>query len=133
MYANLTNSHRDTVRKSSDTRVIKRIQISSSSGVIVQRTTTTEETWTGLSKTDALALCTSSETSVLGGETRDYLGAAKLTVSTSGISMWATEENCWGTKISSNIQRMNDTNLYQVSRTTVEMEVYNSGGTMEKL
>ena len=133
MNANIEQAHRDTVKKSSDTRVIRRLQISSTSGVIIQTTTTTEETWVGLSKSDALTLCVSSETSVLNGTTRPYLGAAKITIETSGMSMWATEESCWGTKISTSIQRMSDTNLYQVSRTTVEMDVSNSGGIFVKL
>lgn len=52
-------------------------------------------------------------------------------MSASGVSQWATIEGCWGTKVSSQLQRMGDTNCYQVTKTTQVMSVNNNGGTME--
>lgn len=85
---------------------------------LIQTTTTTTETWVGLKYSDADSVCVASETSVLNGVTRNYLGGARITVSASGVSQWATIEGCWGTKISSQLSRMGDTNLYMVTKTT---------------
>ena len=118
MYANTTNGHREHVNKSKDSRVVLSMLISGTSGVIVQTTETTIETWTGLNYTDANGLLLASETSNLNGTPRNYLGGAKLTVGSGGVSAWNTIEHCWGTKVSSSLQRMGDTNLYAVQRTT---------------
>lgn len=133
MYATTTTGHREHVTVNKDTRVIQSMSINSTWCRLVQTTTTTTETWTGLSYTDASGVCTASESSVLNGTTRAYLGAARITVASGGVSQWATIEGCWGTKVSSQLSRMGDTNLYQVTRTTQEMTVTNDGGTLQLL
>ena len=130
MYATTTTGHREHVSKSADTRVLQAMSINSNYCRLIQMTTTTTETWVGLSYTDANALCVASETSTLNGYTRSYLGGAKISVSGTGVTTWATIEGCWGTKVVTQIQRMGDTNLYQVSRTTTEYTVTNNGGSM---
>lgn len=94
---------------------------------------TTTETWLGLSYTDAESVCVASESSTLNGVTRSYLGSAKITVSTGGVSVWNTIDGCWGTKVTSQLSRMGDNNCYQVTRTTTEMTVTNAGGTLDLL
>lgn len=134
--AGLTNAemgHRTNVKKSKDTKVLQMLRVSTASAVLRQTTTTSEETWVGLTFATANNLCVASEQSVLNSTTRDYLGAAKITLSSGGTSVWTTIENCWGTKVTTQIARMGDTNLYQVSRTTVEMDISLTGGTLQKL
>lgn len=126
-------SHREVVRKSIDYRTLKLLAIGSAQGVLSQKIETTEETWTGLSKSDAVALCIASVSSVLNGTTRQYLGGVKITVGGGGITTWATIDECWGTRVKTNIQRMGDTNMYFVSRTTEVMNVYGKGGTITLL
>lgn len=86
-----------------------------------------------MSYTDASGVCVASESSTLSGTTRNYLGGAKITVSTTGATSWATIEGCWGTRITSQLQRMGDTNLYHVVKTTEVLNVDNNGGSMELL
>lgn len=82
---------------------------------------------------DALSVCTASETSTLDGTTRNYLGTAKISVSGPAATQYAYVEGCWGTKVTSNLTRMGETNCYQVTRTTQEMTVRNYGGSMDLL
>ena len=101
MYATTTAGHREHVSVSKDVKVLQAMSINNNYCRLIQSTTTTTETWVGLSYTDADGVCTSSESSTLGGTTRAYLGGAKITVSASGVSQWATIEGCWGTKVTS--------------------------------
>lgn len=101
--------------------------------MVNQLTTTTTETWTGLLKDDAIELCKASTSSTKDGVERPYLGGVKITVGGSGAYTWATIEECWGTQVTSSIQRIGDTNLYDVTTTTTEMTVTASGGTIEWL
>lgn len=96
-YANTTTGHRDCVRKSSESRLIRTMNLNGWQAVLWQSEDRTEEEWRGLSKSDAESLCVSSESSSLGGKTRPYLGGASTS---SGLaSLWAY--SCWGTKVSS--------------------------------
>lgn len=133
MYANTTNGHREHVSVSKTKRVLQAMSINNNYCRLIQTSTTTTEEWYGLSYSDASGVCVASETSILGGTTRNYLGGAKITVSTSGVSQWATIEGCWGTRVTSQMQRMGDTNLYHVTKTTEELDVTNNGGSMQKL
>lgn len=133
MYATTTTGHRPHVTVSKDTRVLQSMNISSTYCRLIQSTTTTTEVWLGLSYADAQSVCVASETSTLGGTTRDFLGGARITVGSGGTSIWTTIEGCWGTKVSSQLSRMGDTNCYQVTRTTQEFVVSNNGGSMTLL
>jgi hypothetical protein len=133
MYANTTNGYRPHVSVQKDSKVLQAMNINGNYCRLIQSTTTTTEEWFGLSYDDAQSVCVASETSVLNGQTRNYLGGARISVSSGGASSWATIEGCWGTRVVSQLQRMGDTNLYHVSRTTDALDVTNNGGTMEKL
>lgn len=133
MNAQPSQTHREHVTVQKETNVIMRMNISSLSAALIQTVITTTETWTGLIYSDALPLCTSSESSILNGVTRNYLGSAKLTIGSGGTSIWNTKEACWGKKVASQLSQIGDTNLYFVSRTTTEYGVTNNGGTLELL
>ena len=133
MYATTTTGHREHVTVSKTSKVLQAMAINNNYCRLVQTTTTTTEEWLGLSYTDAQSVCVASETSTLGGVTRNYLGSAKITVTTSGASTWATIDGCWGTKVTSQLSRMGDTNCYQVTKTTEQMSVTNYGGSMQLL
>lgn len=129
MYANTTNGYRPHVTVSKEKRVIQQVVLNSTYCRLIQSITSTTEEWYGLSYADASSVCTASESS----DGRPYLGSAKLTVSSGMVSQYATVDGCWGTRITSQMQRMGNTNLYQVSKTTQELSVTNAGGTLELL
>lgn len=133
MYATTTSGHREHVTKNKEKKVIQAISINTTFCRLIQTTTTTTETWVGLKYSDAESVCTTSETSVKDGVTRQYLGAAKITVGVGTASQWVTVFDCWGTKVTSQLSRMGDTNCYMVTRTTVEMTVTNNGGDLDLL
>ena len=133
MYANTSTGHREHVTVNKESRVLQAMNINSTYCRLIQTSVTTTETWLGLSYTDANSVCIASESSTLNGTTRAYLGGARISVSTTGATSWATVEGCWGTKITSQMSRMGDTNCYQVTKTTQVMDVTNSGGQMTKL
>lgn len=128
MYGTKENTHRQNVSVSSDTKTLKIFAIGSAQGCINQTTVTTLETWAGLSYSDASSLIESSETSVLNGITRQYLGGVRLTIGGGGVTAWAEVDQCWGTRITTSIQRMSDTNLYSVQKQTQVMTI-STGGT----
>ena len=133
MYATTTTGHREHVSVNKDTRVLQAMSIGNTFCRLIQSNVTTTETWVGLKYSDAESVCTASETSTLNGTTRNYLGSARITVASGGVSTWATIDGCWGTKITSQMQRMGDTNCYQVTKTTQVLTVSNNGGSMELL
>lgn len=133
MYANTTNGHREHVSVSKTKRVLQAMSINNNYCRLIQTSTTTTEEWYGLKYSDADSVCTASETSTLNGVTRSFLGGAKISVSSSGVTQWATIEGCWGTRVTSQMQRMGDTNLYQVSKTTEVLTVTNNGGNLTLL
>lgn len=133
MYATTTTGHRPHVTVQKNSKVLQAMNINSNYCRLIQTSTTTTEEWFGLNYTDASTVCVASETSTLNGTTRNYLGSAKITVSTGGATTWATIEGCWGTRITSQLQRMGDTNLYHVVKTTEVLNVTNNGGSMELL
>lgn len=133
MYATTTTGHREHVTVNKSTKVLQGLNLVNTYCRLIQTTSTTTEEWRGLNYADAMSVCTSSETSTLNGVTRPYLGSAKLSVSSGGQSRWATIDGCWGTRISSQLSRMSDTNCYEVKKTTEVMTVTNYGGTMELL
>lgn len=98
-------------------------------GTITQKAETTVEEWYGLSYTDANSLMEASETSTLNGYTRQYLGSATLTQAEGMVRAWCWATGCWGTKITTSLNRMGDTNLYHVAKTTTVYTVYGSGNT----
>lgn len=130
MYANTTTGHREHVTVAKDVKVLQAMRINSTYCRLIQTTTTTTEVWLGLSYADASSVCVASESSTLNGTTRAFLGGAKITVADGGVSQWATIEGCWGTKVSSQLSRMGDTNCYQVTKTTIDMTVSNNGGSL---
>ena len=129
MYATTTNGHRPHISKSVDTKVVQQLIVwGNIDGTITQKAETTVEEWNGLSYTDASNLMEASETSTLNGITRNYLGGATLTQNQGypvAAYCWAT--GCWGTKKTTTLNRMGDTNLYHVQKTTVVYTVYGSG------
>ncbi len=130
MYANTTNGHRPHVSKSVDTKVVQQLIVwGNIDGTITQKAETTVEEWYGLSYDDANSLQEASETSTLNGFTRQYLGGATLTQAEGMIRAWCWATGCWGTKITTTLNRMGDTNLYHVQKTTVVYTVYGSGNT----
>ena len=132
MYANTTNGHRPHVSSSVDTKVVQQLIVwGNIDGTITQKAETTVEEWYGLSYTDANNLMEASETSTLNGVTRNYLGGATLAQAHGypvAAYCWAT--GCWGTKVTTTLNRMGDTNLYHVTKTTVDYTVYGSGDTV---
>ena len=131
MYATTTTGHKPHVSGSIDTKVIQQLIVwGNIDGTITQTATTTVEEWNGLSYDDVQTIYEASETSTLNGQTRNYLGGAILTQA--GVSpaayCWAT--GCWGTKVTTSFNRMGETNLYHVTKTTVEYTVSGSGATV---
>lgn len=129
MYANTTNGHRPHVSKNKQTKVIQQLYFQATGalvGLIIQDEETTTEEWYGLSYSDANSVCTASETSVLNGVTRQYLGGATLSYNVL-LGGWTRVPSCWGTKVTSTLQRMGNTNLYQVTKTTTVYTVRNAG------
>ena len=118
MYATTTTGHREHVQVQKDRRVLQTLAMGSKIAKLTQNSTTTTETWVGLSYADASSVCVSSESSTLNGTTRAYLGTAKLTLSYGTSNYWVINEGCWGTKVTSQMSRMGDTNCYQVTKTT---------------
>lgn len=116
-----------------DFRTLKLFAIGQAQGVISQKTETTEETWQGLSLSDALSLVVASVSSVKEGTTRDYLGGISVRIGGGGIYSTAECDECWGTRVTSSMRRMGDTNLYEVQRTTEVMTAYGHGGTVTYL
>ena len=133
MYATTTTGHREHVTVNKTTRVLQAMSINNNYCRLVQTTTTTTEEWRGLNYTDAQSVCVASETSTLNGVTRSYLGSAKISVTATASTSWATIDGCWGTKVTSQLSRMGDTNCYQVTKTTEQMSVTNYGGSMQLL
>ena len=135
MYASISQGHVPVVNKSGDTRVLGRIQQSvqgsgTYTGTVIQTSTTTTEEYRGLSQADAESLMVNTESSA----GRDYLGSCKLTLGAGQGRFWTTFDYCWGTKISTTMSKMSDTNLYLVVRTTTVFNVHKSGdGTLEIL
>jgi hypothetical protein len=101
MYANTTNGHREHVSVSKTKRVLQAMSINNNYCRLIQTSTTTTEEWYGLKYSDADSVCTASETSILGGVTRAFLGSARISVSSTGATQWATIEGCWGTRVTS--------------------------------
>lgn len=131
MYASTSTGHRPHVTVAREKKVIQSMNINNEYCRLIQTSETTTETWVGLSYSDADSVCVASETSTLYGTTRQYLGGAKITVASGGVSIWATIEGCWGTRVTSQLSRMGDTNLYAVTKTTTVMTVTNAGGSMD--
>lgn len=126
-----TDGHRNKVRVQKNQRVLRQMNLNGWQAVIIQNETISEETWVGLSQTEAEALCVASETSVLGGAERNYLGGCTVSNTTPfTASIFAT--SCWGTRVQSQMQRMGDTNLYQVSKTTTVYDVFAPSGSLSK-
>lgn len=121
MYATIITGHRPHTAVSKDQRTIQQMTVNNQVGKIIQSTTTTTEEWYGLSYADAMTVCTSSEN----------LRGAKLTMTSGMVTSWCTVWGCYGTRVSSQLQRMSDTNLYHVIKTTQEMSVTGVGGTLE--
>lgn len=133
MNANPEKSHRTLVSRNKNNRTIKAQLIGTWYAVLSQTSITTVEEWRGLSRSDAIALCESYEESYMQGIRRSYLGGVVVTQSFEGGTRWMRVDSCWGTKVSSQINREGDTNLYTVSKTTEELNVYAPTGNMEKL
>lgn len=126
-----TDGHRDKVRVQKNQRVIRQMNLNGWQAVIIQNETVSEETWVGLSQTEAENYCVASESSTLNGVTRNYLGGCTVSNTTPFLaSVIAT--SCWGTRVQSQMQRMGDTNLYQVTKTTTDYDVYAPSGSLSK-
>lgn len=133
MNASPSLTHRTDDRRSSDYRTLKLFAIGAAQGVISQQTVSSDESWTGLSKSDAESLCISYNESTLNGVKRNYLGGVSLRIGGGGIYTSAECDECWGKRVTSSMQRIGDTNLYEVHRTTEDLTIYTSGGTAKLL
>lgn len=128
MYATTTTGHREHISSNRSAKVLQQLIVFGQvAGVVVQDTITTTEEWNGLSYSDALNLQESSETSTLNGTTRQYLGSALLTQTGIGAA-WMRVPNCWGESITTTFDRIGDTNLYHVTKTTTQYNVRGEGG-----
>ena len=128
MYATTTTGHREHISSNRSTKVLQQlISLGYLVGVVVQDTITTTEEWNGLSYSDAQSLQQSSETSTLNGVTRQYLGGAKFAQSGIGGASIRVP-SCWGTSITTTFDRMGETNLYHVTKTTTTYTVRGYGG-----
>jgi hypothetical protein len=85
MYATTTTGYHPNVSKNKDTKVLQALSINNNYVRLIQTSTTTTEEWLGLSYTDANSLCIASERSNLNGVTRNYLGSARIEISTSAV------------------------------------------------
>lgn len=132
MNATIDQTHREHVSVSKDTRVLQ-MQIGDDiQTCLTQDTTTTTETWTGLTYADASSLLTSWQNSTLNGVTRNYLGGARVSYTIGLSTYWNTVDSCWGSEGNTSINRINDTHLYSVQRTTNEHVVHLGGqGTLQ--
>ena len=133
MYATTSSGHREHVQVQKDSRTLQTLAMGSKIAKLTQSIVTTTEVWLGLSYADAQTVCIASESSTLNGVTRSYLGTAKFSLQYGTSTYWAINEGCWGTKITSQLSRMGDTNCYQVTKTTQELSVQNYGGELELL
>ena len=125
MYATKENGYIPNVSKTKDTKIVADLTYWGNTwGHILQDTTVTVDRYVGLSYSDALSLLTSTEESTLNGVTRYHLGDARL-ISEGGA--YVTAIGCWGVKVTSAIQKMGDTNLYEVTKTTTELSVRGTG------
>ena len=77
-----------------------------------------------MSYSDALSLLTSTEESTLNGVTRPFLGDARL-ISEGGA--YVTAIGCWGVKVNSTLSKTGETNTYEVTVTTTELNVRGTG------
>lgn len=133
MYATTTTGHREHVTVTKEKRVLQQMNINSNYCRLIQTVTTTTEVWLGLKYSDASSVCVASESSTLGTTTRNYLGSARISVSSGGVTNHTTVDGCWGIRIVSQLSRMGDTNCYQVTKTTQQLEVTNAGGSLTLL
>lgn len=125
MYATKTTGYIPNVSKTKDTKIVANLTYWGNTwGNILQDTTVTIDRWIGLSYSDAQSLLVSTEESTLNGVTRPFLGDARL-ISEGGA--YVTAIGCWGLKVTSAIQKMGDTNLYEVTRTTTDLSVRGTG------
>lgn len=132
MYATTETGHKPHISGSVDTKVIQQLIVwGNIDGTITQTANTIVEEWDGLSYDSVQNIYEASETSTLNGQTRNYLGGAILTQAQGypvAAYCWAT--GCWGTKVTTSFNRMGETNLYHVTKTTIEYTVSGSGNTV---
>ena len=134
MYSDTIRGHREHVQQSKDVRVLQAVSLNNITCRLLQTTTTTTEHWVGLSYDDAASLLSAAGmSSELNGSVRNYLGDARITVSSGGVSMWFTSNGCWGNEVNVRLTRMNDTNCYSVVKTTTSLSVTNNGGSLQLL
>lgn len=130
MNATTTTGHHPHVQKSATSRVILRLKATAGAsyeGVLVQTCYATTEYWYGLTWSDANDLVEASESSTIGQTTRNYLGTVKLTIGAGTADIWQSVSDAWGTRVQSSCQRMGNTNLYQVTKTTEVLDVIHRG------
>ena len=130
MYATTTTGHRPHVSGSVDTKVVQQLIVwGNIDGTITQKAETVVEEWYGLAYDDISSVYEASETSTLNGQTRNYLGSATLSQASGIVRAWCYATGCWGVKKSTTFDRMGNTNLYHVTKTTITYTVYGSGNT----
>lgn len=123
MYSTNEKAHREKVQVGKSCKVVLKIKYGDRSGSLVQTTTTTTESWVGLSKDNA-------ETLTITTEDLRSVGI-RFDDSTGHPVKWAAQDNLEGTTVQSVMQRMGDTNLYQVTRTTTVLETTAKGGVIK--
>ena len=125
MYATTTTGYIPHINKTKDTKIVADLTYWGSTwGHIVQDTIVTVDKYVGLSYSDALSLLTSTEESTLNGVTRPFLGDARL-ISEGGA--YVTAIGCWGVKVNSTLSKTGETNTYEVTVTTTELNVRGTG------
>ena len=127
MYATIVTGHRVHTQGQKDSRALFQMTLGSLKGTLVQDSETTIEEYIGLQWADVGTVYNASETSVLNGNSRNYLGNARLTLGNGSVTNYNTAVACWGTKITSQFSRIGDTNLYRVVKTTTVYSVRKCG------
>lgn len=107
-YATTTSGYKPDVQRSSNTRTIRKWNLNGWEAVINQKEIVTEHVYVGLTKEDALTLCTSYDQSTLDGVNRTYLGSCTVTKGLASI----IATGCWGVRLSAQMSKMGDTNMY---------------------
>lgn len=107
------------VSQSSETHIVRATWLNGQYFALSQTVTTTVQKYEGIGLADAQALCVSTESSTLGGVTRNYLGGAELR---SSGGAWMYADACWGTQTSATMNAMSP-NMYEVTVTTQTMTV----------
>lgn len=127
-FATKETGHVARLRRTTERRTLKAEVVLGAYVQVLQRAVTETEEWRGLSWADAVSLDVNEDSSTLGGVSRAWLGGVRVTVSSGTASQWFTVFACRGTEVRTDIARVGDTALFDVSRRTTTYTVSVPGG-----